>query len=133
MKNGAVLSNAGHFDVEIWKPDLEAMSKEKKVMRNNIIGYVMEDGRTINLLADGRLVNLAAGDGHPVEIMDMSFALQALCARYISENKGNLQNRVYQVPEEIDKKVAYMKLDALGIKIDMLTEEQKEYLRGWGE
>jgi adenosylhomocysteinase len=133
MKNGAVLSNAGHFDVEIWKPELEAMSKEKKVMRNNIMGYVMEDGRTINLLADGRLVNLAAGDGHPVEIMDMSFALQALCARYISENKGNLKNKVYEVPEEIDKKVANMKLDALGIRIDKLTEEQKEYLRGWGE
>jgi adenosylhomocysteinase len=133
MKNGAVLSNAGHFDVEVWKPELESMSKEKKVMRKNIMGYVMEDGRTINLLADGRLVNLAAGDGHPVEIMDMSFALQALCARYISENKGNLQNRVYEVPEEIDKKVANMKLDALGIKIDKLTEEQKEYLRGWGE
>ena len=133
MKNGAVLANAGHFDVEIWKPDLEALCKEKKIMRNNIMGYVMEDGRIINLLADGRLVNLAAGDGHPAEIMDMSFALQALSARYISENKGKLQNKVYQVPEEIDKKVAYMKLNALGIKIDKLTEEQVEYLRGWGE
>ncbi len=133
MKNGAVLANAGHFDVEIWKPDLEALCKEKKIMRNNIMGYVMEDGRIINLLADGRLVNLAAGDGHPAEIMDMSFALQALSARYISENKGKLQNKVYQVPEEIDKKVANMKLNALGIKIDKLTEEQVEYLRGWGE
>ncbi|MDD4503969.1 MAG: adenosylhomocysteinase [Clostridiaceae bacterium] len=133
MKNGAVLANAGHFDVEVWKPELESMSKEKKIMRNNIMGYVMEDGRIINLLADGRLVNLAAGDGHPAEIMDMSFALQALCAKYISENKGKLQNKVYEVPEEIDKKVANMKLNALGIRIDKLTEEQKEYLRGWGE
>ena len=133
MKNGAVLANAGHFDVEIWKPDLESMSKEKRIMRNNIMGYIMEDGRIINLLADGRLVNLAAGDGHPAEIMDMSFALQALCAKYISESKGKLKNKVYEVPEEIDQKVAYMKLEALGIRIDRLTEDQKEYLRGWGE
>jgi adenosylhomocysteinase len=133
MKNGAVLANAGHFDVEIWKPELESMCKEKRIMRNNIMGYVMEDGRIINLLADGRLVNLAAGDGHPAEIMDMSFALQALCARYISESKGKLQSKVYEVPEAIDKKVAHMKLEALGIRIDKLTQEQEEYLRGWGE
>jgi adenosylhomocysteinase len=133
MKNGAVLSNAGHFDVEIWKPELEAMCKEKRIMRNNIMGYVMEDGRIINLLADGRLVNLAAGDGHPAEIMDMSFALQALCAKYISTGKGQLQNKVYEVPEEIDKKVADMKLSALNIRIDNLSKEQQEYLRGWGE
>ncbi|MGI6586522.1 MAG: adenosylhomocysteinase [Lutisporaceae bacterium] len=133
MKNGAVLANAGHFDVEIWKPDLESLSREKKIMRRNIMGYVMEDGRIINLLADGRLVNLAAGDGHPAEIMDMSFALQALSARYISLNKEKLENRVYKVPEEIDRKVADMKLKALGIRIDRLTKEQEEYLRGWGE
>jgi adenosylhomocysteinase len=133
MKNGAVLANAGHFDVEIWKPELESMCKEKRIMRNNIMGYVMEDGRIINLLADGRLVNLAAGDGHPAEIMDMSFALQALCARYISESKGKLQSKVYEVPEVIDKQVAHMKLEALGIRIDKLTQEQEEYLRGWGE
>lgn len=133
MKDGAVLANAGHFDVEVWKPELESMSKEKKIMRNNIMGYVMEDGRIINLLAEGRLVNLAAGDGHPAEIMDMSFALQALSAKYINENKGKLQNKVYEVPEEIDKKVAHMKLSALGITIDKLSKEQEEYLRGWGE
>jgi adenosylhomocysteinase len=133
MKNGAVLANAGHFDVEIWKPELESMCKEKRIMRNNIMGYVMEDGRIINLLADGRLVNLAAGDGHPAEIMDMSFALQALCARYISESKGKLQSKVYEVPEVIDKQVAHMKLEALGIRIDKLTQEQEEYRRGWGE
>lgn len=133
MKNGAVLANAGHFDVEVWKPELESMSKEKKLMRNNIMGYVMEDGRIINLLADGRLVNLAAGDGHPAEIMDMSFSLQALSAKYINDNKGKLQNKVYNVPDEIDKRVASMKLKALGITIDTLTQEQTEYLRGWGE
>ena len=133
MKNGVVLANAGHFDVEIWKPDLETLSCGKKPMRNNIMGYIMEDGRIINLLAEGRLVNLAAGDGHPAEIMDMSFALQALTARYISLNKEKLENRVYKVPEEIDRKVAYMKLKALGIRIDKLTNEQEEYLRGWGE
>ncbi len=133
MKNGALLANAGHFDVEVWKPELEAMSKEIKPMRRNIMGYVMEDGRTLNLLAEGRLVNLAAGDGHPAEIMDMSFALQALSAKYVNENAGKLQNKVYEVPEEIDKKVALMKLSALGIQIDVLTPEQEEYLRGWGE
>ncbi len=133
MKDGAVLSNAGHFDVEIWKPELEAQSKEMRVMRNNIMGYVMEDGRIINLIGEGRLVNLAAGDGHPAEIMDMSFAVQALCARYVNESKGKLENKVYEVPAEIDRKVADMKLAAMGIKIDSLTEEQQEYLRGWGE
>ncbi len=133
MKNGAVLANAGHFDVEIWKPDLEALAVETKVMRNNIMGYVMADGRIINVLAEGRLVNLAAGDGHPAEIMDMSFALQALSAKYINENASKLENKVYNVPDEIDKKVALMKLNALGIQIDELSEEQAEYLRGWGE
>lgn len=133
MKNGALLANAGHFDVEIWKPDLEELCSEKKIMRNNIMGYVMEDGRIINLLAEGRLVNLAAGDGHPAEIMDMSFALQALAAKYIYENGHKLENKVYEVPDEIDKKVAEMKLKGMGISIDILTDEQKEYLMGWGE
>ena len=133
MKNGAILANAGHFDVEVWKPDLESMCIAKKIMRNNIMGYVMSDGRIINLLADGRLVNLAAGDGHPAEIMDMSFALQALCAEYVCENGGKLENKVYNVPDEIDKKVAYMKLEGIGISIDLLTNEQEQYLLGWGE
>lgn len=133
MKNGAILANAGHFDVEVWKPDLEDMCIEKRVMRNNITGYVMKDGRILNLLAEGRLVNLASGDGHPAEIMDMSFALQALSARYICKNEGKLKNIVYDVPDEIDYKVARMKLKAMGISIDSLTEEQKKYLRGWGE
>lgn len=133
MKNGALLANAGHFDVEVWKPDLEKLCVEKKAMRNNITGYVMEDGRILNLLADGRLVNLAAGDGHPAEIMDMSFALQSLSARYICENEGKLQNKVYDVPDEIDEMVARMKLKGMGIEIDSLTDEQSEYLKGWGE
>lgn len=133
MKNGALLANAGHFDVEIWKPDLEALSTHKKVMRKNIMGYVMEDGRILNLLADGRLVNLAAGDGHPAEIMDMSFALQALSAKYVNDNGKHLGNKVYEVPEEIDKRVAEMKLIGMGLAIDHLTKEQEEYLRGWGE
>lgn len=131
MKDGVILANAGHFDVEIWKPDLEALSMEKKLMRNNIMGYVMKDGRIINVLAEGRLVNLAAGDGHPAEIMDMSFALQALCAEYINDNHKDLDKKVYDVPEEIDKKVAFMKLKGMGINIDTLDEEQHEYLKGW--
>lgn len=133
MKDGAILANAGHFDVEIWKPDLDDLAVEKKIMRNNIMGYVMKDGRVINLLAEGRLVNLAAGDGHPAEIMDMSFALQALSAKYINDNYSSLDKKVYDVPDEIDRKVAFMKLEGMGIKIDTLTEEQDEYLKGWGE
>ena len=133
MKNGAILANAGHFDLEVWKPELDELCKEKRIMRNNIMGYVMEDGRIINLLAEGRLVNLAAGDGHPAEIMDMSFALQAMSAKFVSENYKTMQNKVYNVPSEIDKMVANMKLSAMGITIDSLTEEQTKYLNGWGE
>lgn len=129
MKDGVLLANAGHFDVEVWKPGLEELCVDKKPMRKNIMGYVMEDGRILNLLAEGRLVNLASGDGHPAEIMDMSFALQALCARYVMENESRLQNRVYQVPEEIDQRVARMKLASMGIQIDTLTPEQAEYLK----
>ncbi|NLU35849.1 MAG: adenosylhomocysteinase [Clostridiales bacterium] len=129
MKDGVLLANAGHFDVEVWKPGLEKLCVDKKPMRKNIMGYVMEDGRILNLLAEGRLVNLASGDGHPAEIMDMSFALQALCARYVMENEGRLENRVYQVPEEIDQRVARMKLASMGIQIDTLTPEQAEYLK----
>jgi len=133
MKNGVLLANAGHFDVEVWKPDLEELAVEKRNMRQNIVGYVMEDGRILNLLAEGRLVNLASGDGHPAEIMDMSFALQALSAKYIVENHSRLENRVYDVPQEIDRRVAHMKLKAMGIEIDSLTKEQEDYLNGWGE
>ena len=131
MKNGVLLANAGHFDVEVWKPALEELCVRKRVMRRNIMGYVMDDGRILNLLAEGRLVNLASGDGHPAEIMDLSFALQALCARHLLDNRGSLENRVYAVPEAIDQRVAQMKLQAMGIKIDHLTEEQIKYLSAY--
>ena len=128
MKNGVLLANAGHFDVEVWKPALEELCVSKKPMRQNIMGYTMEDGRILNLLAEGRLVNLASGDGHPAEIMDMSFALQALCVRYLLQNQGSLSHRVYSVPKKIDDRVAKMKLAAMGVEIDHLTKEQEEYL-----
>lgn len=133
MKDGAILCNAGHFDVEICIPELEKMAVEKKEQRNNIMGYRMNDGRWINLLAEGRLVNLAAGDGHPAEIMDMSFALQALSAKYVLENYHKLGTSVINVPDEIDRKVALMKLHAWDVKIDELTDEQKRYLDSWAE
>ncbi|MBZ4646000.1 MAG: adenosylhomocysteinase [Petroclostridium sp.] len=133
MKNGAILANAGHFDVEICIPELEAMAVEKKEMRKNIMGYKMADGRWIHLLAEGRLVNLAAGDGHPAEIMDMSFALQALSAKHIAQNHKNMENKVYEVPDEIDQYVAQLKLQSMGISIDTLTEAQRKYLSSWGE
>lgn len=131
MKNGAILCNAGHFDVEINIPELAELSTSRKTVRNNIEEFKMVDGRNIYLLAEGRLVNLAAGDGHPAEIMDMSFALQALSAKFVLENKGQLESRVYVVPEKIDKKVAQIKLAAMNINIDKLTTEQEKYLFGW--
>lgn len=131
MKDGAILSNAGHFNVEVNMEDIEAVAVEKKEMRKNIMGYKMPNGRWLNVIGEGRLVNLASGDGHPAEIMDMSFALQALSAKYIAENKGKLENRVINVPSEIDNLVANMKLKNWGIEIDVLTEEQKAYLNSW--
>ncbi len=131
MKDGAVLCNAGHFDVELCIPELERMAVEKKEQRKNIMGYKMPDGRWINILAEGRLVNLAAGDGHPAEIMDMSFALQALSAEYILKSHGGTGVRVIDVPDDIDKRVARMKLEAWGVEIDALTDHQKKYLDSW--
>lgn len=131
MKNGAILCNAGHFDVEVCIPDLEKLAVEKKEQRKNIMGYRMQDGRWINLLAEGRLVNLAAGDGHPAEIMDMSFALQALSAEYMLKNYKTLGTRVVDVPDVIDKRVAWMKLKSWNADIDQLTPEQKKYLESW--
>lgn len=131
MKDRAILANAGHFDVEISKPALESLAVSKRVVRNNIEEYQLADGRKLYLLAEGRLVNLAAGDGHPAEIMDMTFALQALSLQYVDENYGKLENKLYQVTPEIDKRVAYLKLQSLGIEIDRLTPEQAKYLEGW--
>lgn len=131
MKNGAVLANAGHFDVEINIPDLEKLSINMISKRQNITGYQMPDGSWINLLAEGRLVNLAAGDGHPVEIMDMSFALQALSCRYMAENGKKMKAGVYDIPPEIDEKVGYALLKSKKITIDSLSDEQNYYINHW--
>lgn len=133
MKDGAILSNAGHFDVEINKPELESLSTSKRVVRKDIEEYVMKDGRKIYLLAEGRLVNLAAGDGHPAEIMDMTFALQAVSLEYVNKHYQSIGKRVLNVPYELDEMVARYKLEALGIGIDKLTDEQKAYLDSWVE
>ena len=127
MRDGAILSNAGHFNVEINLPQLEEMAESEYEARNNIKGYVLPDGRTIFVIAEGRLVNLASGDGHPAEIMDMSFAIQARSAEYLAKNRS-LAPGVVPVPEEIDKAVAFTKLETMGIEIDRLTQAQKEYL-----
>ncbi|PHJ37059.1 hypothetical protein P378_18570 [Desulforamulus profundi] len=131
MKDGAILCNAGHFDVEVNKPDLAAMAASRRIVRKDIEEFTLMDGRKLYLLAEGRLVNLAAGDGHPAEIMDMSFALQALSARYVLENAKGLENKVYVVPKEIDDRVANLKLQSLGIHIDRLTPEQEAYINEW--
>ena len=131
MKDGAILCNAGHFNVEINLPELEKSAVRIFPQRQNIMGYEMADGRVISVLAEGRLVNLAAGDGHPAEIMDMSFAVQALCAEYIAKNRGKLKAGVIDVPEEIDRKVALRKLKSWGTEIDVLTPEQESYINSW--
>ena len=128
MKSGAVLANAGHFDVEIKIPELEKMSVSRKVVRNNVEEFLQKDGRKIYLLAEGRLVNLASGDGHPAEIMDLSFAVQFFSAAHILHNHDKMENKVYLMPEEINNKIAEIKLDSIGVKFDTLTEEQKKYL-----
>ncbi len=130
MKDGAILANAGHFNVEVAMEDLEAYAAERFSARQNIDGYRLPNGRTVFVLAEGRLVNLASGDGHPAEIMDMSFAIQALSARYLAENRGKLAPGVVPVPREIDLAVARRKLETLGVSIDTLTDKQREYL-GW--
>lgn len=128
MKDGALLANSGHFDVEINKEDLAALATEIRERKPNIRGYRMADGRMLNLLADGRLVNLAAGNGHPAEIMDMSFGIQAKSLEYLAKTRGTLENKVYAVPAEIDKAVATIKLVAESVQIDVLTPEQTAYL-----
>ncbi len=131
MKDGAILANAGHFNVEIWIPDLEELAVRKRQIRPHVTEYTLKDGRRLYLLAEGRLVNLVAAEGHPSEVMDMSFANQALSALYIVENKDKLEPRVYRVPREIDEEVARLKLKAMDVRIDELTREQVEYLQSW--
>lgn len=129
MKDGAILANAGHFDVEINVKDLEAMTVEPAYeVRKNITTYTMPNGKKINLLGEGRLVNLACGDGHPVEVMDLSFAMQFLAMKYLLEHKGELQNNLYVLPEELNTEIAALKLEAMGAGIDTLTPEQYAYL-----
>jgi adenosylhomocysteinase len=133
MKDGAILSNAGHFDVEFNKPELKERSSSVRTVRRNIEEYQLNDGRKIYVLAEGRLVNLAAGDGHPAEIMDMTFALQALSLKYVNEQYESIGKTVVNVPYELDEQVARYKLESLGLGIDVLTEEQRVYLDSWQE
>lgn len=130
MKDGAILANAGHFNVEIDIQTLERISRRIREIRSNVLEYDLGD-KKLYLLAEGRLVNLVAADGHPVEVMDMSFSNQALACEYIAKNYEKLEKRVYRMPEELDREVAKLKLQSLGIKIDKLTEEQKRYLSDW--
>jgi len=132
MKDGALLANSGHFDVEINKEALlESAVGQPKRVRPFVDQYTMKDGRKLNLLGEGRLINLAAAEGHPAAVMDMSFAGQAMAAKYLMENKGKLANQVYTIPEEVDQEIARIKLESMGIHIDALTEEQVKYLNSW--
>ena len=131
MKDGAILANSGHFNVEINIPALEALAKAKRQVRSFVDEYTLSDGRRLHLLGEGRLINLAAAEGHPASVMDMSFANQALCLEHLVKTKGQLQPKVYPVPEEIDNEIGRLKLKAMNIAIDSLTQEQKKYLESW--
>jgi adenosylhomocysteinase len=133
MKDGAIVANSGHFNVEINIPALQGLAKSKKRMRAFVDRYTLGGGRRIYLLGEGRLINLAAAEGHPASVMDMSFANQALCLEYVTKMKGKLEPVVYPVPEEIDQEVGKLKLGAMNISIDSLTREQKKYLKSWEE
>ncbi|MCJ7829129.1 MAG: adenosylhomocysteinase [Dehalococcoidia bacterium] len=133
MKDGAILANSGHFNVEINIPALEKLAKAKRQIRPFVDEYTLADGRRLYLLGEGRLINLTAAEGHPASVMDMSFANQALCLEHLIKNKGNLQPKVYPVPEEIDNEIGRLKLKAMNINIDSLTQEQKKYLESWEE
>jgi adenosylhomocysteinase len=133
MKSGAILCNSGHFNVEIDLDALARMSSSHRQTREFVEEYSFRDGRRLNVLADGRLINLSAAEGHPASVMDMSFANQALSADYMVKNHSQLENRVYPVPEDLDKQVARMKLESMGVKIDRLTAEQEHYLSSWSE
>lgn len=132
-KDGCVLSNAGHFDNEVSKSALKKLSKGKRKVRDFVEEFTFKNGKKVYLLGDGRLINLVAGQGHPVEIMDMSFSIQVLSAEYLLKNHGKLENRVYEVPRQIDERVARIELKHMGVNIDKLTKEQKDYISGWGE
>jgi len=133
MKDGAIVANSGHFNVEINIPALESMAREKRLVRPFVEQYELFDGRHINLLGEGRLINLAAAEGHPASVMDMSFANQALAIEYLVRQGRELEKKVYPVPEMIDQEIAYLKLHAMGVEIDTLTEEQERYLNSWEE
>jgi len=133
MVDGAVISNSGHFNVEIDIPALKSLSKETRKIREFVEEYVMKDGRRIYLLGEGRLINLAAAEGHPASVMDMSFANQSLAAEYLVKNHGDLKAQVYPVPAEIDQEIARLKLSSMGVEIDELTDEQETYLNSWAE
>jgi adenosylhomocysteinase len=133
MKDGAIVGNSGHFNVEINIPALEEMAEEKNRVRPFVDAYGLPDGRTIHILGEGRLINLAAAEGHPASVMDMSFANQALSAEYMVKNADKLEHRVYGVPEDIDREIARLKLESMNVTIDQLTEEQIKYLNSWKE
>jgi adenosylhomocysteinase len=133
MKDGAILANSGHFNVEINIPALQNMAKRTRKIREFVDEYSLNDGRSLYLLGEGRLINLAAAEGHPASVMDMSFANQALCLEYLAKNDGKLEASVHPVPEDIDRQVARLKLTAMGVEIDSLTEEQRKYLASWEE
>ncbi|MBI4181249.1 MAG: adenosylhomocysteinase [Chloroflexi bacterium] len=133
MKDGAILANSGHFNVEINIPALESLAQNKRQIRPFVEEYTLDNGRHLYLLGEGRLINLAAAEGHPASVMDMSFANQALCLEYLVKNRGKLEPKVYPVPEEIDTQIARLKLNSLGLEIDRLTPEQEQYLASWQE
>jgi len=133
MKDGAIIGNSGHFNVEINIPALEEMAEEKRLVRPFVDAYYLPDGRTLHLLGEGRLINLAAAEGHPASVMDMSFANQALSAEYMVKNADKLENIVYGVPEVIDREIARLKLESMNVSIDQLTKEQTKYLNSWKE
>ena len=133
MKDGAILANAGHFDIEIDLDALRAMAQEVRRVREEVGEYTLDGDRRIYVLAEGRLVNLAAAEGHPAAVMDMSFANQSLSCEWLAAESAHLHKKVYEVPEEIDREVARLKLETMGIRIDELTSEQRAYLTGWEE
>jgi len=133
VKDGAIIANSGHFNVEIDIPALEKMASSKRTTRHFVEEYALRDGRKINLLGEGRLINLASAEGHPAAVMDMSFADQALSVEYLVKNAKTLEAKVYKVPDDLDRRVARLKLESMGIKFDRLTPEQEEYLAGWSE